>query len=136
MNLQKATALVTGGASGIGFAIAKALIDSGTHVAITGRNEQRLADAAKSIGALAIRADVTDESDVQRTYREVMQAFGHLDILVNNAGFGVFKKLVDMDRGSFDAILLRAAAENPPRKTRSSCRDLWGYRPRGPQGER
>ena len=46
----------------------------------------------------------SNEADVQRTYREVLQAFGHLDILVNNAGFGVFKKLVDMDRTSFDAV--------------------------------
>jgi 3-oxoacyl-[acyl-carrier protein] reductase len=104
MNLQNAAALVTGGGTGIGFAIAEALIASGTRVAITGRNEQRLNDAAKSIGALAIHADVTDEADVQRTYREVLQAFGRFDILVNNAGFGVFKKLVDMDRGSFEAV--------------------------------
>jgi 3-oxoacyl-[acyl-carrier protein] reductase len=41
---------------------------------------------------------------VQRTYREALQALGYLDILVNNAGFGVFKKLVDMDRTSFDAV--------------------------------
>jgi 3-oxoacyl-[acyl-carrier protein] reductase len=104
MNLQNATALVTGGGSGIGFAIAEALIASGTRVAITGRNEQRLNEAAKSIGAIAIHADVTHEADVHRTYRDVLQAFGRLDILVNNAGFGVFKKLVEMDRRSFEAV--------------------------------
>ena len=104
MNLQNATALVTGGSSGIGFAIAKALIDSGTRVAITGRDEKKLYQAAESLKAVAIRADVTNEADVQRTYREVLQAFGHLDILVNNAGFGVFKKLVDMDRAGFESV--------------------------------
>jgi 3-oxoacyl-[acyl-carrier protein] reductase len=104
MNLQNATALVTGGGSGIGFAIAKVLIDSGTQVAITGRDEKKLYKAAESLKAVAIRADVTNEADVQRTYREVLQAFGHLDILVNNAGFGVFKKLVDMDRASFESV--------------------------------
>src|SRR5207247_7864351 len=41
---------------------------------------------------------------VSRTYREVLQAFGNLDILVNNAGSGVFKKLIDMDRASFEAV--------------------------------
>ena len=104
MNLQNATALVTGGSSGIGFAIAKVLIGSGARVAITGRDEKRLYKSAEALNAVAIRADVTNEADVSRTYREVLQAFGHLDILVNNAGFGVFKKLVDMDRTSFESV--------------------------------
>ena len=104
MNLQNATALETGGSSGIGYSIAKTLIDAGTRVAITGRDEKKLYKAAESLNAVAIRADVANEADVQRTMKEVQQAFGHLDILVNNAGFGVFKKLVDMDRTSFDAV--------------------------------
>jgi 3-oxoacyl-[acyl-carrier protein] reductase len=104
MKLQGATALVTGGSSGIGFSIAKSLIDAGTRVAITGRDEKKLYKAAESLNAVAIRADVSNEPDVQRTLREVLQAFGHLDILINNAGFGVFKKLVDMDKASFDAV--------------------------------
>src|SRR3954464_14066475 len=104
MNLQNASTLVTGGSSGIGFAVAKALIDAGSRVAITGRDEKKLYKAAESLNAVAVRADVVDEDDVKRTYREVLQAFGHLDILVNNAGFGVFKKLVDMDRTSFDSV--------------------------------
>ena len=104
MNLKNATALVTGGSSGIGYSIAKVLIEAGARVAITGRDEKKLYKAAESLNAVAIRADVANEADVQRTYREVLQAFGNLDILVNNAGFGVFKKLVDMDRSSFDAV--------------------------------
>src|SRR5713226_8002212 len=102
MNLQNATALITGGSSGIGLAIAKSLIDVGTRVAITGRDEKRLYKSAEMLKAVPIRADVTDENDVVRTYREVLQAFGRLDILVNNAGSGVFKKLVDIDRASFE----------------------------------
>src|SRR5215510_8144428 len=104
MNLQNATALVTGGSSGIGYSIAKTLSDAGTRVAITGRDEKKLYKAAETLNAVAVRADVANEADVQRTYKEVLQAFGHLDILVNNAGFGVFKKLVDMDRASFDSV--------------------------------
>ena len=104
MNLQNATALVTGGSSGIGFAIAKVLIESGARVAMTGRDEKKLYKAAETLSAVPIRADVTNEADVHRTYREVLQAFGHLDILVNNAGVGVFKKLVDIDRETFDRI--------------------------------
>lgn len=104
MKLQNATALVTGGSSGIGFSIAKTLIEAGTRVAITGRDEKKLYKAAEVLNAVPIRADVSNEADVQRALREVLQAFDHLDILINNAGFGVFKKLVDMDKASFDAV--------------------------------
>jgi len=103
MKLQSATALVTGGSSGIGFSIAKTLVEAGTRVAITGRDEKRLYKAAEMLNAVPIRADVSNEADVQRTMREVLQAFDHLDILINNAGFGVFRKLVDMDKASFEA---------------------------------
>ena len=105
MNLTNATALVTGGSSGIGLAIAKALVDAGSRVAITGRNQDRLASAAKTVGAHPIQADVSSEDDVRRTYREFFGTFGHLDILVNNAAFGERRSLVDMDRAKFDAIL-------------------------------
>jgi NAD(P)-dependent dehydrogenase (short-subunit alcohol dehydrogenase family) len=82
MNLKNATALVTGGSSGIGQGIAEALIAAGARVAITGRDKARLDAAAKSMGAVAINADVSKEADVQRTMSEVVEKFGHLDILV------------------------------------------------------
>ena len=104
MNLRNATALVTGGSGGIGRAIAETLAASGARVAITGRDKQRLAKAAESMKAIPIVADVSNESDVERTYREVFKQFGELDILVNNAGIGVFKNLVDFDRASFDSV--------------------------------
>src|SRR6058998_2353409 len=104
MDLRNATALVTGGASGIGRATAQMLRKAGARVAITGRDERRLRKAAGQLDAHAIRADVSNESDVERTYREVLQVFGGLDILVNNAGVGVFKNLVSMDRAGFDAV--------------------------------
>lgn len=104
MNLQNSIALVTGGSSGIGRAIAQTLAASGARVAITGRDQRRLAETAKALGVLPIQADVTSEADVERTYREVLKEFGDLDILVNNAGIGVFKNLVDFDRASFEAV--------------------------------
>jgi 3-oxoacyl-[acyl-carrier protein] reductase len=104
MNLNGATALVTGGSSGIGFAIAKALADAGARVAITGRDEDKLARAAATISGHPIRADVSLEADVHRTMADVVAAFGHLDILVNNAGIGVFKALVAQDLESFEKV--------------------------------
>jgi len=104
MHLKDATVLVTGGSSGIGFAVAKMLIEAGSRVAITGRDQERLAEAGRALGALPIRADVSQEADVERTVREVLQAFGHLDVLVNNAGIGSFKPLVDQDRQSFERV--------------------------------
>lgn len=104
MNLQNAMALVTGGSSGIGFAVAKALVEAGARVAITGRDAKKLSRAAQLLNVLSIRADVASEADVQRTYQEVLGTFPHLDILVNNAGIGAFKNLVEMDRETFDAV--------------------------------
>ena len=102
MNLKNAVALVTGGSSGIGYGIAKSLIDSGAKVAITGRDKKKLDEAAQALGAHAIHADVSKEADAIRTMREVLEKFGDLDILVNNAGLGSFKKLVDFDLASFE----------------------------------
>jgi len=104
MDLKNAVALITGGSSGIGRAIAESLMASGSRVAITGRDKGRLTEAARAIGAHPIHADVAVEADVERTYREVLQKFGDLDILVNNAGVGVFKNLVDFNRQEFEAV--------------------------------
>ncbi len=104
MNLRNAVALITGGSSGIGRAIAQSLAASGARVAITGRDERKLAETASALGVHAIHADVTREADVERTYREVLEKFGDLDILINNAGFGVFKNLVDLDLAGFESV--------------------------------
>src|SRR6202790_1218708 len=104
MNLKNATALITGGSSGIGRAIAQTLAQSGARVAITGRHKDRLTEAAQAFKALPIVGDGSNEADVDRTYREVLKAFGGLDILVNNAGVGVFKPLAEFDRPSFEAV--------------------------------
>jgi 3-oxoacyl-[acyl-carrier protein] reductase len=104
MELRHSTALVTGGTRGIGYAIAETLTAAGARVAITGRDEARLRHAADTLGVVPIRADVANEDDVVRTFREALQAFGHLDTLINNAGIGTFRKLVDMDRAIFDRV--------------------------------
>lgn len=104
MDLKNAVILITGGSAGIGRAAAKTLKDAGARVAITGRNRERLEEAARSLGVVGIQADVANEADVARTFREVKEKLGDLDVLINNAGVGVFKELVDMDRASFDSV--------------------------------
>jgi glucose 1-dehydrogenase len=86
MDLSRKVALVTGGSSGIGRAIAKSLADAGARVAITGRDEKKLTETARALGVHAIHADVSREADVLRTYKEVLAKFQDLDILINNAG--------------------------------------------------
>jgi 3-oxoacyl-[acyl-carrier protein] reductase len=103
MELRDATVLVTGGSSGIGKAIARSLVDAGSKVAINGSRRKALSEAAHALNVLPIRADVSNEADVARTYEEVFKNFGHLDVLVNNAGKGIFKPLLDMQRADFDA---------------------------------
>jgi 3-oxoacyl-[acyl-carrier protein] reductase len=104
MDLKNAVVLITGGSSGIGRAAAQALAQAGARVAITGRDPERLAEAARSLGVIGIQADVANEADVLRTFRELKEKLGDLDILINNAGIGVFKELIDMDRAGFDAV--------------------------------
>jgi NAD(P)-dependent dehydrogenase (short-subunit alcohol dehydrogenase family) len=92
--------IVTGGSKGIGFAIARALLDRGTQVTITGRNEQDLARASERLAAganvLTLVADVREPADAQRTIDETIARFGRLDILINNAGVGRFALVADM----------------------------------------
>src|ERR1044071_6900615 len=105
MNLQNATVLVTGGTSGIGRGVARELTKAGAKVAITGRDETRLLEVARELGFLAVKADVSSEADVERTYAEVLGAFGHLDVLVNNAGAGSFAPLVELTLQDFESII-------------------------------
>jgi 3-oxoacyl-[acyl-carrier protein] reductase len=104
MDLRNAAALITGGSSGIGRAIAQTLAESGARVAITARDKGRLTKAAQALKIMPIVADVANEADVERTYREFFKEFGELDILVNNAGVGVFKPLAEFDLAGFQSV--------------------------------
>lgn len=85
------TALVTGGGSGIGFAIARELGSLGAQIAICGRTEERLASAkaaleAEGIPCLAQPCDIREPDQVKALVEAIMARFGALDFLVNNAG--------------------------------------------------
>jgi NAD(P)-dependent dehydrogenase (short-subunit alcohol dehydrogenase family) len=88
MRLSGKTALITGGNSGIGLATAHAFIKEGARVAITGRDQVTLNNAAASLGpnALVLRADITDSAANDTAIRTAAETFGHLDIVVANAG--------------------------------------------------
>jgi 3-oxoacyl-[acyl-carrier protein] reductase len=102
MNLNEAIVLVTGGSAGIGLATAKLLIENGASVAICGRNPERVAEAAASIGAFPIVADVSNETDVVRMVGQVIEQFGDYNTLINNAGYGYMDSLVNMDLAQFN----------------------------------
>ena len=95
---------MTGGSSGIGFATAKLLAARGARVAICGRDEAKLTKAAKEIGAVAIHADVSVESEAVRLVADVVRAFGDYNVLVNNAGFGSFGPLLELDLGEMQRV--------------------------------
>lgn len=80
-------AIVTGGASGIGYAVAKSLRESGYSVVIADLNQQLGADAAAQLDCHFIQADLSKQADNKRLVEQTVTQFGRLDILVNNAGF-------------------------------------------------
>lgn len=88
MRLANKVAIVTGGGSGIGKAIATAFVREGCKVVICGRNQEKLGRAAKEIGAgcIAVPADVGNPQDIQALVQAALDPFGRIDILVNNAG--------------------------------------------------
>ena len=88
MKISGSTFLITGGSAGIGRATAQLLIDKGGNVAITGRDEKKLKEVAKKIGAYPIHADVSKHEDIEKTYGYFLSEFKRLDCLINNAGIG------------------------------------------------
>ncbi len=97
-------AVVTGGNSGIGLATAKLFGTEGAKVAISGRNQETLDDAVRTIGSdvLAIRADVSKPGDMQRFFETVAEKWGKIDILFANAGIANFAPVFDVTETDFD----------------------------------
>ncbi len=95
LNLDRKIAIVTGGSSGIGFAIARRLAAEGATVIVTGRRQDALDQAVAALGgsAVGIAADVSRAASLAALYAEVQQRFGRIDVLVANAGGGVHAPL-------------------------------------------
>ncbi len=107
MRLQNTVALVTGGGSGMGAAIAETYAREGARVAVVDVDGDAARNVASAIGksAIAIGCDVTKRSDIDAAVAETVKAFGALDVLVNNAGVAhVNKPLLDIDEKEFDRV--------------------------------
>ena len=103
-------ALVTGASQGIGRACALALAEGGALIALTARNEEKLAAVAKEItdkgGQTAtIRMDVSNEAEVKSDVKAVIERFGKIEILVNNAGVTKDQLVMRMKKDDWDSVI-------------------------------
>lgn len=109
-NLTGKVALVTGGAYGIGFAMAKALAKAGARVAFNCRGQQHMADALEAYAQEGIDAkgyfcDVTKEAEVNQMLKQIENDLGPVDILVNNAGIIKRIPMTDMKVEEFKEVI-------------------------------
>ena len=102
-------AIVTGGSKGIGFAIARALLDRTFQVTIGARREEELKRAARELGAgdnlHCVNCDVREPADAQLLVDETTRRFGGVDVLVNNAGVGIFADVAEMSVEQWRQVL-------------------------------
>jgi NAD(P)-dependent dehydrogenase (short-subunit alcohol dehydrogenase family) len=98
-------ALVTGGSSGIGLAIARMLKDEGFELTLASRRPEKVEAAATELGALAVAADVAKEEDCRRLVDEHEAQHGSLDVLVNSAGIGIGGTIADLPAKHVDLQL-------------------------------
>lgn len=103
-------ALITGGGSGIGAAVARRLLDAGHRVAVTGRGEERLRRFADELGGpeglLTLAGDAARYEDVQAAVDATLKAFGRLDTVVANAGFATHDSVAQGDPAGWPEMVL------------------------------
>jgi NAD(P)-dependent dehydrogenase (short-subunit alcohol dehydrogenase family) len=100
-----ASALITGGSSGIGLAIGRMLRDEGHEVTLASRTAAKVEAAAAELGATAIAADVSQPEDCERVVREHVERCGGIDVLVNSAGIGIAGRVEDAQLKHIDRQL-------------------------------
>jgi NAD(P)-dependent dehydrogenase (short-subunit alcohol dehydrogenase family) len=106
------SALVTGGSSGIGLAIARMLHDEGYELTLAARTVERLEEAAGALDAKAVPVDVRHEEECAQLVAAHLEAHGGLDVLVNSAGVGIAGQIGDTSTKQFDlqqSVNLRSA---------------------------
>lgn len=107
--MQDKHVLITGGAQGVGLAVAERFLAAGAKITITGRNKDRLAEAKQALGivgsVLTVAADVSDEAAVADLFEKADAAHGPVNILVNNAGISGSAPLSRMSTEHFDEMM-------------------------------
>jgi NAD(P)-dependent dehydrogenase (short-subunit alcohol dehydrogenase family) len=101
-------AIVTGGGSGIGLAIAEKLAGSGMKTIVVGRDEAKLATAKEKLGAncVSYRCDLNDLSTIPTLVNTIVKEHGRIDVLVNNAGINMKKEFTEVSDEDFQKIIL------------------------------
>ncbi|WP_417772593.1 SDR family NAD(P)-dependent oxidoreductase [Stappia sp.] len=109
MLLEDKIAIVTGGGNveGIGFAAARAFVAQGAKVVVVDHDAAGVRAAEERLGAnaLGIAADLTDETACRNVFDTVRDGFGRLDILLNNAGITQPRKVAEITRADYDAVM-------------------------------
>jgi len=111
ISFENKVALVTGAASGLGLATARAFAESGASVVLADWNENEVKAAAKDLAdqgynTLAVRCDVSDDEQVETMVKQTVETFGRLDAAFNNAGVQmVLAETADSPRDDYDRIM-------------------------------
>lgn len=105
---KKKIALITGGASGIGLAIAQKFVNNGITAIVTGRDNKKLKAAKVLLGDLCvpIKMDITQLDNLPKQIKKIISTYGRIDILVNNAGINLKKEMTQVTTEEFQRIIL------------------------------
>ena len=105
---QNKIAIVTGGGSGIGFAIAEKFVQNNITTIIIGRDQQKLDDAKNKLGDLcdSFSCDLSNLTEIPKLVHNIINKYGQIDVLVNNAGINMKKEFTEVTDEDFQKILL------------------------------
>lgn len=107
-NIENKVAYITGGTKGIGFGIAKALLENGVKVAISGRDIDAVEKAKDELGnqnVLALQSDVRNFDDERKAIEKIIATYGKLDIVIANAGLGKFAPVDEMSLEDWNVMI-------------------------------
>ncbi|KGR80516.1 3-hydroxybutyrate dehydrogenase [Ureibacillus manganicus] len=105
--VENRVVFITGSAQGIGFEIAKAFYSKGAKIVLTDKNEEKVKEAASSLGnqAIGLTCDVTSEEEIVQSINATIDHFGKIDILINNAGMQHVAMIEDFPTDRFELLI-------------------------------